>query len=223
MHTTNRIAVLATLLLTVLVASCGGSSTKTTAPTSQSQASGPTSQSKANTSAAAVPESPASSAAAGSGSDGGCEAITFAVLCGTVDIKGASPIKGKGVSQTVSQSCAKYVSNDLFGFDKTPELITPTFFVNNTELVRLSSFVEKYEGPGTFGLDRLVGINGSGFSLSVGNGLYEEATGDNSVTPTGSLTIKADGSGSFTFKDFVNEETKATISGSFAWVCVEPS
>ena len=199
---TARTVTTALLLMAAPLTACGGSS-------ASSSASG----------AGAAPAA-ASSAAAGDQDKalGACGANSYPVseplACLSYDLTGGLTEKGTTVSSTSeAKTCADWVKGTVFG--GKPVLKMPAAGgVSEGKFLGLSGTVADYTGPATYAAEKLSAVS---VDLSA-PARYEPGS-----SSTGTLTVKADGSGSFTFDGYTGTDgAPGTVSGTVTWTCHDP-
>ncbi len=150
----------------------------------------------------------------GGGGGGGCGSESG--FCITVDITGATTVRG--TAQTINLgACADYVKGESAGGGfQLPGLLGEE--IGGHEISAVNEIPE-YAGPGTYEKDMLKSVAGV-IDVSIDNTPYQPA-----ADTTAQAVINADGSGSFTFTNLKEGEQgnsttpKGVISGSFTWTC----
>ena len=147
-----------------------------------------------------------------------CGGIPAPTLCSTVALSGAETLAGEGadvasglkIEDAKPKSCAEWTK----GIGGRLRLPSATDGVG----VSIPFAIKGYKGPGTY----------------AGAASFEDVTPSLTViTPSGAYvavasstltaTVKADGSGSFTFTKFVENVTKkGSLNGTVSWVCKKP-
>jgi hypothetical protein len=200
---------LAAAALLIPLAGCGGSSSDGSA-------------------AAAVAGDPA--ADSGNGRAGDCAMLIGPTVCFHYALTGSVTAQGTEAGQVATnngvdyKTCADWTKGEPDGDDGEPSLSLPSggpkkdgdHFGGLT-----GDIIEHYQGPGTYEKKDLSGLGSP-------SGIITYDTQDNFVLQedsTGSATINADGSGSFTFADMGTGQSgnDATVSGSVTWTCHNPS
>jgi hypothetical protein len=151
--------------------------------------------------------------------------VTAAAAAGGVNLKGSYQLTG-AVSkhgsfvdpELAERSCAAIGSHGTGAafvggpnhFD-VPSPLPPT---GNAENISFTAGV-MYKGPGTFTKEDI--LKGGGTDIIVGPNSY------NAVAPaaTASLTMKANGSGSFTFSNAPPVKAGKSLSGRVTWTCTQ--
>jgi hypothetical protein len=169
----------------------------------------------------------------GGGSGGGGDAgassacggeIYVATVCAEVAISGArtvddtaaSPVGGAVSSDGVA-TCATWAEGD------DGDLELPLFLDGLSDGTRfgLESLVTDYGGPGTYDLDQLSG-SGSNFTIALGE---ERFTASPDGGASASITVAADGSGSFSASGFQIDDGAGTFSdpidAEVTWTCAD--
>lgn len=152
-------------------------------------------------------------------------AATAASATGSVDLKGSYQLSG-AVSkhgsfvdpELVARSCAEIGSHGtgpafVGGPDHfaVPSPLPPT---GSAENIFFTAGVF-YKGPGTFSKEDI--LKGGGTDIIVGSNSY------NAVAPAAkaSITVRANGSGSFTFSNAPPVKAGKSLSGKVTWTCTQ--
>lgn len=164
----------------------------------------------------------------GGGDAGGSSAcggeIYVATVCAEVAISGARTVDGTAaspvggaVSADGVATCATWAKGD------DGDLELPLFLDGLSDGTRfgLESLVTDYGGPGTYDLDQLSG-SGSNFTIALGEERFT-ASPDGGASAT--ITVAADGSGSFSASGFQIDDGAGTFSdpidAEVTWTCAD--
>jgi hypothetical protein len=151
--------------------------------------------------------------------------LTAAGATGSVDLKGSYELSG-AVSkhgsfvdpELVARSCAEIGSHGTGpAFVGGPDHFAvpgPLPATGSVENIFFTAGV-LYKGPGTFSKEDL--LNGGGTDIIVGKNSY------NAVAPAAraSMTVRANGSGSFTFSNAPPVKAGKSLSGRVTWTCTQ--
>ena len=190
------------LLAAVPLAGCGGSA--------------------ASSSASAAGAAPAAGASAAAGDQGtalgACGANPYPdsepLACLSYELTGGLTEKGTTVSSmSEAKTCAEWVEGSIFG--GKPVLKMPAVGgVSEGKFLGLSGTVADYKGPGTYP---------AGVLDAVSVDLSAPARYEPGSSSTGTLTVEADGSGSFTFAGYTGTDgAPGSVSGTVSWTCHDP-
>jgi hypothetical protein len=206
----SRVVSVGTALIVVLSA-CGGSSSDVSTGPDVAAAPNGVSESSAAEPATTDDSGSATVGAAQSTSadQTSCSTDAFTTLCVVIEITGSVPAQGIGNHVISSENCA------AFAAQVGQMQFTPIFDTEGGTSFSMGSFVDEYSGPGSYGLDQLFGP-GSEWVLMIDQQTFTE--GDAS---TGLFVTAADGSGSFSFTDFVEEADEGAIGGVVNWTCAD--
>ena len=207
------LAAAAGLLLATTVAACSssGSPSASATPSAGSSTSSPAS------SPATAPSSGSASRARGTGTAAKRKAIPGLIaFTGTLRLTGAKSERSRftafpGVTSPAS-SCARLAARGT----PVPSGQQPSFRLPAPAAgspVYFIAQVSPYHGPGTYGKASILAV---GASFMVGNSAYNPLA----ATASASATFRANGSGTFTFRDAVAKKpATGTLSGSVSWTC----
>lgn len=207
------LAAAAGLLLASTVAACSssGSPSAGATPSTNSSTSSPSSR------PAAAPSSGKTSRTRGTGTVAKRKAIPGLItFTGTLRLTGAKTQRSKftafpGVTSPAS-SCARLAARGT----PAPSGQQPSFRLPAPPAgspVYFIAQVSPYHGPGKYGQASILAV---GASFMVGNAAYNPLAAPASA----SATFRANGSGTFTFRDAVAKRpATGTLSGSISWTC----
>lgn len=145
-------------------------------------------------------------------------------LCLDVDFQGAAKLKGPSKIEVAGATCKEWAEGNtkangkpvmrLLGVTNEPIPIDGTTF-------DLQGIVQKYAGPGTYSA---IASEGQAMTIHIAKQTWqarEEAA-------THSVTIAADGSGTFEFTGYTSmgsldnpDAPAGTVSGKVSWVCAD--
>lgn len=201
------------LLLAATVAACSSSASPTAGA---SPAAGPSTSSRAS-SAAAAPSSGSTSRTRGTGTVAKRKAIPGLItFTGTLRLAGAKTQRSRftafpGVTSPAS-SCARLAARGT----PAPSGQQPSFRLPGPAAgspVYFIAQVAPYHGPGRYSKASILAV---GASFMVGNSAYNPLA----ATASASATFRANGSGTFTFRNAVAKRpASGTLSGSISWKC----